>query len=68
MSDYTREDIEYGIDGGFYRIYDGVIIWVLKDGRYVNRFRGDGSRREAKIDELIEELTTQAKSLERSQN
>lgn len=55
MSDFNYpDDVEYGIDGGYDRIYDGVIIWVLKDGRCINRFRGEGSRREQKIDALIE--------------
>ena len=41
-------------------IYDGTIVWVLKDGTKVNRFRGEGSRREQRIDQFIEqELTIQ---------
>lgn len=35
---WTRDDIAYGIDGGREGIYDGVIVWVLKDGRRINRF------------------------------
>lgn len=54
MSEFGPDDISYGIDGGYERIYDGVIVWVLKDGRMINRFRGEGSRRERRIDELIE--------------
>lgn len=57
MDEYGPNDISYGIDGGYHRIYDGVIIWVLKDGRRINRFRGEGSRREQKIDELLQETT-----------
>lgn len=34
------EDIEFGWDGGYYGIYDGIIAWKLKDGRVVNRFSG----------------------------
>ena len=50
------DDVEYGIDGGYEGIYDGTIIWVLKDGRIINRFRGDGSRREARIDAVISQM------------
>jgi len=39
-TEYKREDIAYGIDGGRAGIYDGVIVWVLKDGRHINRFAG----------------------------
>lgn len=39
-TDYKQEDIAYGIDGGRVGIYDGVIVWVLKDGRHINRFAG----------------------------
>lgn len=44
------EDVDYAIDGGHEGIYDGVIVWVLTDGRQINRFRGSGDRREARID------------------
>lgn len=55
---YTEEDIDYGIDGGYAGIYDGVIIWVLKDGTMVNRFAGavGYGNREQRIDEYIEQL------------
>ncbi len=36
-------------------VYDGVSVWQLKNGRMVNRFAGEGSRREALIDEWIAE-------------
>lgn len=51
--DVEHTDIEYGIDGGRDGIYDGIIVWVLKDGRIVNRFRGENSVRERKIDDYI---------------
>lgn len=35
-------------------VYDGVCIWVLKDGRVLNRFAGEGSRRERDTDRYIE--------------
>lgn len=51
-TDYKQEDIAYGIDGGYEGIYDGVIVWVLKDGRRINRFAGvEGmERRAARVD------------------
>lgn len=49
------DDVDYAIDGGWYGIYDGVIVWVLTDGRRINRFRGEGSRREARVDRLYPE-------------
>jgi hypothetical protein len=36
-------------------VYDGVCIWVLNDGRWINRFEGDGGRREQAIDRYIAE-------------
>lgn len=59
MSDFRMEDVEYGIDGGYEGIYDGVIAWVMKDGRVLNRFRGEGSRREALTEEFIGRMSTQ---------
>lgn len=56
--EYGPDDISYGIDGGYERIYDGVIVWVLKDGRLINRFRGEGSHREARIDLFIERASS----------
>ncbi len=49
------DDVDYAIDGGWDGIYDGVIVWVLTDGRRINRFRGEGSRREARVDQLYPE-------------
>lgn len=57
-NDYQPEDILYGIDGGFQSgicIYDGVIAWALKDGRIVNRFRGENSNREKRVDAWLNE-------------
>lgn len=45
--DWTDEDIAYGIELPW--IFDGVSVWVLKDGRRINRFaglRGYGRRAE----------------------
>ena len=39
-------------------IYDGIIVYVLKDGTKVNRFRGEDSRREQRIDQFIEQELT----------
>lgn len=39
-------------------IYDGIIVYVLKDGTRVNRFRGEDSRREQRIDQFIEQELT----------
>lgn len=49
---WTQADVAYGIDGGPAGIYDGVIVWVLKDGRHINRFAGlvGWERRAARID------------------
>lgn len=54
-------DIDYGVCGcsmcGI-GIYDGIIVWVLKDGTKVNRFRGEGSRCEQRVDQFIEQALT----------
>ncbi len=34
-------------------IYDGTIVYVMKDGKKVNRFKGEGSYREQAIDNFI---------------
>jgi len=34
------EDIEFGWDGGYYGIYDGIIAWKMKDGSIINRWAG----------------------------
>lgn len=54
----SLETIDYGIDGGSLGIYDGVIIWVLKDGTYVNRWFGvpGCERRSEAVEAVIEEL------------
>jgi hypothetical protein len=46
------DDVAYGIDGGYEGIYDGVIVWVLNDGRRINRFAGvkGMERRAAAVD------------------
>ena len=55
------EEIDYGVCGcnmcGI-GIYDGIIVGVKKDGTKVNRFRGEGSRREQRVDEFIEQQLT----------
>ena len=35
--DFTTDDIAIGIE--LPGVYDGVAVWLLKDGRFVNRFR-----------------------------
>lgn len=49
------DQVDYAIDGDSYGIYDGVIIWVMKDGTMVNRFAGQPGqeRRAAAVDTLI---------------
>lgn len=51
-NDWTMDDVAHGIDGSRDGIYDGVIVWVLKDGRRINRFAGvkGTERRAARID------------------
>ena len=54
MTTTDRDDIDYGIE--IQGVYDGVAIWVHKDGTVTNRFRGTGfGRREAAIDEYIQQ-------------
>ena len=49
-------EVDYGVCGcsmcGI-GIYDGIIVWVKKDGTKVNRFKGEGSYREQAIDNFI---------------
>lgn len=42
-------------------IYDGAIIYVTAEREYVNRFRGEGSAREERIDNLIRPLGAEPK-------
>ena len=42
--DYKWEDVETFIE--LRGVYDGWSVAVLKDGRKINRWRGEGSRRE----------------------
>lgn len=54
-------EIDYGVCGCHMcgiGISDGIIVWVLKDGTKVNRFRGEGSRREERVDEFIAQEMT----------
>ena len=48
------EDIDYGIE--IRGVYDGVAVWVLKDGTMVNRFADEPGyeRRAARIQEYID--------------
>lgn len=48
------EDIDYGIE--IQGVYDGVAVWVLKDGTMVNRFAGEPGyeRRAARIQDYID--------------
>lgn len=48
------EDIAYGIE--IQGVYDGVAVWVLKDGTLVNRFADEPGyeRRAARIQEYID--------------
>ena len=50
--DWTMDDVAYGIDGGYEGIYDGVIVWVLNDGRRINRWANEEGfeRRAAAVD------------------
>lgn len=56
-----KENIDYGVCGCHMcgiGIYDGIIVWVMKDGTRVNRFRGEGSNREQRTDRFIEQELT----------
>jgi len=46
-------DERIGIDGGYYGIYDGVIIWLHPDGSVINVFAGEGSKREAATEKIV---------------
>lgn len=48
------EDIDYGIE--IQGVYDGVAVWVLKDGTMVNRFAGEPGyeRRATRIQDYID--------------
>lgn len=58
MSKFDMSQVEYGIDGSYYGIYDGVIVWVLKTGRLVNRWKGvpGAERRAEAIDRILPDL------------
>lgn len=49
-------DVDYGIDGGWLGIFDGVIVWVMNDGTMINRFEGEGTRREQRVAHYIRGL------------
>lgn len=55
------EDIAYGIE--ISGVYDGVAVWVLKDGTMVNRFADEPGyeRRAARIQEYIDFNTSAEK-------
>jgi hypothetical protein len=55
------EEIAYGIE--IPGVYDGVAVWVLKDGTMINRFAGEPGyeRRAARIQEYIDFNTRTAK-------
>ena len=56
-----NSEIDYGVCGcsmcGI-GVYDGIIVWVLKDGTKVNRFRGEGSYREERVNQFIANALT----------
>ena len=55
------DQVQYGVCGcnmcGI-GIYDGIIVWVMKDGTKVNRFAGEGSNREMRVDQFIQQNLT----------
>ena len=55
MSDFQIEDVQHGIE--IQGVYDGVCVWVMKDGTWVNRFRLPGyegwERRAERVDAWI---------------
>lgn len=61
---FTQDELDYGVCGcnmcGV-GIYDGIIVWVLKDGTKVNRFRGEGSHREQRVQDFIASALTPEK-------
>ncbi|AEQ20975.1 hypothetical protein E3_0610 [Rhodococcus phage E3] len=61
MSDWKYpDDVDHSIE--LSGVYDGVCIWVLKDGRLINQFAGEGSRRERAVDSYIETAKAIAES------
>lgn len=56
--DVDMSHVSYGIDGSYYGIYDGVIVWVMKTGQLVNRWKGvpGAERRAAAIDRIMPDL------------
>ena len=56
-----QDEFDYGVCGcsmcGI-GIYDGIIVWVKKDGTKVNRFAGEGSHREQRVDQFISQQLT----------
>ena len=51
----SDDEIDHGIE--IRGIYDGVAVWVLKDGTWLNRFAGEPGyeRRAARIQKWIDE-------------
>lgn len=45
-------DVSYGVQ--LSEVYDGEAYRVLRDGRLVNRFHGEGSRRERAVQDVID--------------
>lgn len=50
----SPEEIDYGVQ--IRGVYDGVCYWVLKDGRRVNRFADEDTRRSRMTQEHLDEL------------
>lgn len=57
MPQFDMENVLFGIDGGQFGIWDGVIAWVMTDLTVVNRWAGEPGWEDIaeKVDEWIEE-------------
>lgn len=50
----TDPRVVLAVDGGRLGIYDGAVIYLLDDGTLVNRFEGEGSSRELRVQAIID--------------
>ena len=53
MSGFTTDDIALGVE--IRGVYDGVSVWLLKDGRVINRWEAEVSRRADRTRQWIED-------------
>lgn len=61
---FSPDEVDYVICGcascshkrGTPVLYDGVVVYVLKDGTAINRFHGENTERELMVNALIRSL------------